>query len=229
MMLPSNLAYANYARAYRTAAYQSFVILDNGMFENDMISKDAILDIANTFQVDEVVMPDARGNMEETLLLIENFLNMFEMLTFEKTPNLMAVIQVDDLAQVPAFLDRIQQLQYYHFDNVMKFTIGIPRRLAEVLAPEARINIVNWLEMKEMSNPVHLLGLNRRMPRDMRDLAYKVRSIDTDAAYVWTAQGEYLVANGTFERPTNYHDLPAMDGHLMKINIATLDRWADGR
>jgi hypothetical protein len=231
MLLPSSLTNLNY-RAFHNdlITTKSYVILDNGMFEDSMMSNDRLIDLANMWQVDEVVMPDVRGDMEGTLKAVDQFLNMFTLINFDKTPSLMVVIQVQRKDQIEEFLQRAGDLERLHFGRHGVFTYGIPRRLAEDIDREVRIRTAAQVCIYFPNNHIHLLGYARtRGVNEIAALSGMVRSIDTDAPYVWAANHALLGGPGVYERPERYMDMKSIPDTYLQRNIATLNRWSSGR
>jgi hypothetical protein len=72
-----------------------------------------------------------------------------------------------------------------------------------------------------------------RTVSDFNEIRYlseapQVRSMDTDAPFVWTAEGRMLGDNTRWERQPNYFELPvdAFESNRLGANIDMLDWWA---
>ncbi len=182
-------------------------------------------------------MPDVRGDMETTLYRIDQFLNVFEADKSKHTPNLMAAIQVKSIKEIPIFLDRLLAIQDAHFGDATVFTIGIPRRLVETVGQEARIDIVERIEVFALDNPIHLLGYVRAAqdPVDFNEVAIlhdKVRSLDTGAPYVWAAHGASIAnTRQTWKSEGSHLETVVKINTIGQVeqNIKILDNWAHGR
>jgi len=236
MLLPSclqNPMYREYVNTL-TESRDKYVIFDNGMFEDGMMTNDRIIDMAHSWRVDEIVMPDVRGNAEETLKAVDRFLNMFELITLPKAPSLMCVVQIQSEREFEEFLYRAADIERIHFGQTGVFTFGIPRRLAEDINPLTRVQIAQWISMVLPSNPIHLLGYARhgRHPREFNEVqetAGIVRSMDTDAPFVWASNEAFMDTSGRYERPPGYMDITSISARHLETNEMILDRWARGR
>lgn len=235
MLLPECLKHNAYRRAYPKDD-QCFTILDNGMFEGNAMSYEGLIELAIQYDVDEIVMPDVRGDGEKTLSLVDEFLEVYCSMKFEdKTPGLMIVAQTPTVDDIAKFITSAIYLEQKHFGRGGVFTYGIPRRLAEGSSdPDMRVNIADWLQVMAPRNPVHLLGFARtgihhENFNELVMLSGRVRSIDTDAPFVWGTRSASLEHdNMSLERPLNYFQLPAFrfDRGVTMDNIDVLDRWA---
>jgi hypothetical protein len=235
MILPSLLKNTFYRIAYSPKIMnESFVILDNGMYEDNMMSNENLIELVDRWQVDELVMPDVREDMNGTLEATDTFLNMYEQVQLDKEPSLMAVIQVEREIDIPEFIKRMIGIEHNHF-GPNKFSWGIPRRLVEKFGPHIRMHIVDTLEEMAPEYPIHLLGYARNgdhpnVFNEVRALAWRVRSIDTDAPFVWACHDADIRMDSTpHERPSNYDGLISIDRNLIRTNIKALDAWASGR
>jgi hypothetical protein len=237
MILPARLKSMHYRHRYNPEWRLSdeFVILDNGMFEDDTMSNENLIELADKWQVDELVMPDVRGDMRATIDASTKFLNMFEQIKFDKEPSLMIVVQVSHRAEVDEFIGRALNMFYIEHGLSNNLTFGIPRRLAETLNPEIRIEIMTEIRACVENVPVHLLGYARnashaRIFNEVALLADHVRSIDTDAPFVWAYNESRIELDPTpFERPLGYDRMIDIDDVYIRANIKTLDGWANGR
>jgi len=236
MLLPECLKHVAYKRSYQRLE-SGFTMLDNGMFEHEAMSNEALIELGLEYNVDELVMPDVRGDMDQTFSRVEEFLNVYCAMKFEDNePGLMIAFQVTNVDEIPKFITRATALEYEYFNRRGVFTYGIPRRLAEGLGQsDMRVIIADWLQVMAPHNPVHLLGFARTSIQHILSsneivmLSKRVRSIDTDAPFVWSTRGAHLEYDSLMvERPLNYFQLPSFrfDRGVVMDNIETLDRWA---
>lgn len=235
MILPSGLKDSRYRGAYFPPRMSGkFVILDNGMFEDDMFTTENLIELVDKWAPDELVMPDVRGDMESTLEAMDRFLNVFEQIHFDWTPTLMAVVQVDSAKQIPEFIQRAIDLEGVHVGNEGAFTFGIPRRLVETIGTFARVNVVDFLQEMVPDNAIHLLGYARngcdpKEFNEFKELSDRVRSADTEAPFLWAYCGSYLTNPTPYERPGNWMNITNLPSALVKENISLIDRWAHGQ
>jgi hypothetical protein len=234
MVLPERLKNAHYRNRYHPEwrPTDQFVILDNGMFEKDMMSNENLIELADRWKPNELVMPDVRGNATATLLAIDKFLNMYEQVELSCNPSLMAVVQVREFDVINDFIKRVAEIYYVVHNMQAPLTFGIPRRLAETLGSHIRVTIAAAIRDILPQVNVHLLGYARNgiAPSKFNEvslLSSLVRSIDTDAPFVWAHYGSELRTDPTaYERPANYENLIETDRRLIKANVKILDGWA---
>jgi hypothetical protein len=212
----------------------SYVIMDNGMFEDGMMSNENLIELIAKWQPDELILPDIEGNMEATLTRTAAFLNILDSVRLPVRPTPQIVIQIAEQKEVPEFIDRALQLQSEYYGMPGAFTFGIPRRLVEKFGPFIRKNIVDFLFQLAPDNEIHLLGYPRNADNpdsfnELKTLAPNVRSIDTSAPFVWAVANATMSNPTPFDRLDDYFGTIGLDEGLVKANIETLDRWASGR
>ena len=235
MIIPEGLKWPNYRAAYYALAGQQFTMLDNGMFESSMIKNEDLIDTALRYKVSEIVMPDVKDNMEETLLATDNFLDMFlESEACEKKIGLQMVVQVSNESQIPDFIDMAQELEWKHFGHSNVFTFGIPRRMVEKFGDHARCATADFISAVT-PNPIHLLGYARTQDPNFNETKKiakldQVRSMDTDAPFIWTSCGAKLGDGIRHQRTGKYLNLEMtlFPIDLVTTNIDLLDEWSTG-
>lgn len=239
MMLPECRNNPDYRFFFEpnTRSRDMFVIMDNGMFEGKMRSLTEMIAMIDRWEPNEFVMPDSRDDPSKTLYNISLFLEEFVLTRYAITTDVMAVIQVTDIDQVPRFMKQIAFLQDMFYKGQKQFTIGIPRRLVETwMSRTARVDIANIVRQCGYSNPIHLLGYARTgvLPSTFNEVAAlrdEVRSIDTDAPFVWAMRSYTLgAARCRLQRPGGYFHtrLEPAEHHIAMYNIQTIDGWAQG-
>lgn len=236
MLLPSFLQNPDYREHFSTLAESpdKFVIMDNGMFEDGLMTNDRLIDLAHAWRVNEIVMPDVRGDSLATLKAVDNFLNMFELITLPRTPSLMCVVQIRNISEMESFLYTAADIERLHFGHNGVFTFGVPRRLAEEIDPYIRIKIAQWVSMVLPTNPIHFLGYARNSTHpkqfnEVQEASGIVRSIDTDAPFVWAINQAFMDTSGRYERPPHYMETTMISDRHLEINDRILNRWASGR
>lgn len=239
MMLPSNLKWHKYETHYRYLSEwdDSYVIMDNGMFEEDKPrSHEEIIKMAIDYKVNEIVIPDARADFKTSLTLMQQFLDTSgpDLNSF----NLMAVLQGETQEELVTCFEAYEfELQDQIDDG--KVVFGLPRRLGEAMTYDARVQIVDTILGHHPDNKnikFHFLGLNRMWLNDFAtSLRYHrgaVRSIDSSAPFVWAFYGAELrySRKQVFEVPPDYMiaDVNMYNATLVNRNIDTLKVWANG-
>jgi hypothetical protein len=235
MMLPAGTKHDQYRTHYRyiSEADHNHLILDNGMFEAGRpMSFESLIAMAIMYKVNEVVVPDRKGSIGDTMKMAEEFYHFADGILEEV--KLMVVPQGGDVVEVCECVDaHIALLAQNGFVN---YIVGIPRWLGEELHPEARIEVARHVANCHTGTEIHLLGLNRRLPSDIQHIARHHRSIargvDTDAPFVWAYNDSLLdgVADIGYQRPKNYLQLTRdkFPVDLVNKNIRTLLEWARG-
>jgi hypothetical protein len=234
MALPDVLKSRVYEASYQSLCQDDdkFTILDNGMFETSRLSYEGLINLAIRLGVDEIVMPDTRFDMEGTLIDVDGFLDMYiESVAADCDISLQIVVQVGSISQIPDFIWSALELEMRHFGSTNIFTFGIPRRFVERFGDQARCAVVDTIQ-GVCTNQIHLLGYARTVS-DFNEIRYlseapQVRSMDTDAPFVWTAESRMLGDNTRWERQPNYFELPvdAFESNRLGANIDMLDWWA---
>lgn len=234
MLIPEGLKWPMYAQAYQAIAGERFIVLDNGMFESSIAPFEFLIETAIKYKVNEIVMPDTRDNMEETLRLTDEFLDMFlDSDAAEKDIGLQIVIQVPLPSQVPDFIDLAGELEWKHFGHGGVFTYGIPRRMVEKFGDHIRLGVVDFITAMT-DNQIHLLGFARTQDPNFNETKRmaeikQVRSMDTEAPFLWTAVNAQLGDGVRRQRGGKYLELEPylFPRELLNQNIETLDGWAN--
>jgi hypothetical protein len=232
MLIPAALKYHKYSVHYHYLSEWdgSYIIMDNGMFEHGMLSSDGLVDLALKYHAHEIVVPDAKGDRDKSINLAEDFMNAWPK---DADMSFMFVPQGQSLEEVTECIDAYTSL-IAHL-SLPKAIIGLPRWMGEEFVPNARLLLLDYLADNAPEMKAHLLGVNRKMPADVREAAKihrgYVRSMDTDAPFVWAWYGvELSETPSNAERPTEYFnadpDMYPID--LINKNIRTLREWANG-
>jgi len=232
MAVPEALKRTRVRDFYRSLR-SSYVILDNGMFESgEAIPNEFLFDLASQINANELVMPDAKDNMEKTLELINDFLNIYD--SQSNHYNLMATVQVHNLDEVPEYVYRVLSLM--RRIGTKHITFGLPRRMTEDFGPGARIMCARTISDVAWSRtPIHLLGLSRAGGpqgglNEVRYLAHTVRSVDTSAPFVWAQDGLGIGLGNPVERKEAYFNQPKgmFHDYYLRENVRILDSTAAG-
>lgn len=229
MVLP-HLDDEHYTTAYMSARKRGdFLILDNGAAEGETPRFEALMDIANDYMVNEIVVPDVLGDMQQTLKCVEDFGHFITnpSVSYQDGYGFMGVVQGRTMDEIYQCLDLYNSLDWIT-------TIGIPRILLETLdSPESRVGVARFIA--ENYGPrfsMHLLGTS---PRHIRELsrfgadfeAAGVRGVDTSAPYNYANVGKFIDHWDNISRPGEYFHLDAHHfGHVqVKHNLEVMQQW----
>jgi hypothetical protein len=232
MLVPEMLKYSKLAKAYQDLR-ECYTILDNGMFEKESIGMEELLDVAMWYHCNEVIVPDTYRDLGFTINQLETFLRLFEQTDYDL--DLMVVMQVRNFEEIPIFVRRASHAM--HGAGIEQFTFGLPRKMNEDMGSMARAIAVNHIreQCPEEEVQIHLLGLSRVHNlagplHEVHILRDKVRSIDTDAPFVWATEDASLTwPNFNPERSERYFalDVTNFPIHLVDQNIEALDKAAE--
>lgn len=146
----------------------SYVIMDNGMFEGSMVSSQLIdlIQLAEKapFHVDEIVIPDAMFNMKATIDLFEQ--NIQTIKEYQHKYRFMFVAQARTV-------DELEHICKYINEQPYNLCLGIPKKCIV-----ARDSALMRRIYKASKHPVHLLGL-RESFASLKGVAKLVRSCDS--------------------------------------------------
>lgn len=230
-----DLAYREYVKkAVETA---SWTILDNGAFEGDEIGATDLVDMALNMNINEIVIPDALGDSEETY---DKLVNSAETLDTDvwAQKRFMTVVQGESFGECCKLIDDIVFLKSEYALIGLK-AFGIPKHLgkttkgSEWAQDSIRLRLASYIRHKyDRRFQVHFLGAN---PRSIHELGYlksfEVRSVDTSMPYVYAFQGldlsdAYVNEFIDLERQEGYFDSEpdSEQDNLIEGNISYLQR-----
>ena len=179
----------------------TYVILDNGLYEKSMVSTSLqdLIDLAEASDivVDEIVVPDCMGDWLTTRFLFEKNLEIIR-----KNPGyrFMIVAHAENEQQLGEIIDYLNQ-----FDG-LPLVVGIPKRV-----PFDRGNLDAKLTYMKCRFPVHFLGIQHSFS-ELEPVWYKVRSCDSSQAVCAVAEN---ADNNIWE----YH----REGNPVSIECDTID------
>lgn len=153
LVLPVELTRAAYFKVYHEAkTYGHYIILDNGAAEGRLTTLSHELQLADALGgVNEIVLPDVLGNMQETLSYARGCRSTVEKV--EQDYKFTAVIQGRDAAECTRCFQA-----YYDMPWVDK--IALPRHLSNNIRPAFRVDFIesNAADINERFGQVHCLG-----------------------------------------------------------------------
>lgn len=199
---------------------EHYVILDNGAFEGSLVDSGELLDIADRYKVDEVVIPDRIRNASVSMELAKSFRKMYENNPYHRM-KLMFVVQGASWYEMNACVQ-------WAMDQKWIDTIAIPRHTLETcMDATARLTMASYIEANS-NQDIHFLGASPLWPGEIKEAAQlgSVRGMDTSMPYVYAIAGhEWSVESEDFvdssaTRDVYFETLPneAQD-KLMDLNI----------
>jgi hypothetical protein len=168
--LLNNKAYRGFYQARKTCG--EYLILDNSAYENGEASPSAeYIGWAQRLQVDELVVPDVLGNIEETLRRAHAFFTLLAAGTTADRPRLMLVPQGLTMEDWRGCLHLLLEM-HDAFGFEKRPVIGVARRYEDLTHQGSQINGLVWacwyLDAlrkggKLDGTDVHLLGWGRQV------------------------------------------------------------------
>lgn len=227
LMLPQLVGNWWYSSLFKFRGIDSeqYVILDNGAAEGCDVTPDVLMDCADKYRVDEVVMPDVMYDTLATSIKVIDFLK--ELQGREHTYKLGLV--VTGRSETEAFEFALQMMDQYG-DKVD--VLYLPRLLVTKENPFTRIDLAQDLLDLFPYEEIHFLGANSLFIREMQEAGKLgiVRGMDTSAPFNYTFHGQKMDEESSCNRPEGYFDLHAskFDWHLLQYNIGLAQEWARG-
>jgi hypothetical protein len=230
LMLPHLTSNSTYAAAYYYHCYDkdTFVILDNGVAEGEDVSFDHLMSIANSWHVDEIVLPDILTDLEGTITKAEEFAADYSARVGQEWDDFrfMFVLQgktIEEVYRAAKWADRQDWIS----------TVGIPRHLLTTLGDyRVRIKIANDIQAMGVRKDIHFLGGNPVSTTEVRSLSDPritnqafVRGMDTSMPFNYAFKGRTLDSSVETSRPDNYFDRLAeeFDPDALEMNLKTFE------
>lgn len=213
-----------YFQFYKSEAENgSYVILDNGMFEGEMLSTDEILDIYFKIGASEVIAPDILGSCDKTIREVEEFSQKIS-----ENVKVMGVPHGSDLSSLSRCFSSL-------FRNRKRFcisTIGVSYLAFEAANAVPRsFYLANILvSIRDTEYPeCHLLGVSKKRDGIRELLVLKrfsnIRSVDTSIAACAAMAGFSIRKTpdpSLFKRPRDFFYKKA-DPELLQENMEELE------
>jgi hypothetical protein len=218
LLLPQLLSDPNYRRHYQSVG--GYKILDNGAAEGVRTKMKDLIHLGAVNEVDEIVVPDAMGDADETIKLAREF----ESHARRYEVNYMGVVQG---RTIPEAVKCATALSFMEYITVL----GVPRILANTIHRGFRANFARTLRfMYDRQLPIHCLGASNNV-REVVLLQDEdiIRSTDTSMPFVLAYKGRHIRDAEYTGRQKKYFDLPLPDlgtRDLMEDNVRTFLEWA---
>jgi hypothetical protein len=221
LMLPQLIDDVQYEHVYKTHCDDpnQYVILDNGLAENQQVDGGALLRIADLYGVDEVVIPDVYKDCDETIISAKLF--GAHQTPSARTFNFQFVAQGKTTGE-------FFRCANWAADQEWIDVIAIPRHMCET-GDDNRYALAVYLEKIGCEKPVHLLGGAPAVPDeiDLYDWPENVRSHDTSSPFNFAYACKGLDDGTCVKRPDDYFNLPSGDfpSDITEYNVMKLMEW----
>lgn len=206
----------------------SYVILDNGAAEGELVGIQEMEDLAVYLGASEIVLPDFLGNYERTLREARAALNYVKERGVFRG-KIMAVPQGETLKE---WILCASIMLTWHID-----TIGIPKYLTPAFGAYARQQAFFWLlpSLVTLNKRVHFLGCGGD-PREIGVICQAaesvVRGVDSSLAYLYARDGyglDVALMNNIprSQKPVDFSDTATSETQI-EINIAQWEAICNG-
>jgi len=185
-----------------------YVILDNGEAEGEHFPTYGLIDMALSYGVDELVIPDTIGDRVSTIEKANAFLYEFDQRVEDNLKlNYMSLMFVAQGDSIQEFMQSIAWAATQQRIDV----IGLPRHALETCQdPHVRAYLADFIMTEAPGKRVHLLGTAPWHITEIRDNVWceNVRSVDTSAPFNYAYANRKIRMGTKISRPRDYFDLP---------------------
>jgi hypothetical protein len=193
----------------------AYVILDNGAFEGSLVGATDLISLANTYGVNEVVIPDTMKNERETRELARLFQTM-------AADNLAPGIKLMFVAQGHSQFEMDMSVAWA-VNQPWIGTIALPRHTLETCKTlNARLELASWIA-DNSDKEIHFLGASPLWTTEFIEARNSgiIRGMDTSMPYVYGYHEKVLPSNEILNRPDNYFevDMDEMQHHITLRNV----------
>lgn len=219
----SNSEYKSYADNC-----EGYIILDNGVAEGKQFSMATIWDLADYIAADEIVVPDALDDWEETVRLAENFGTTAKRLKTNDGQfmyNYMAVVQGRTHEEYMRCFNRFLSMSWVT-------CIGVPRRMVKNLGSKwARVSFLETIQAKgiECGLDFHALGASHWMRECVLLDEVGARGMDTSLPFVLGIERLDITSAEYIERQPDFFERQLDDNQrtVIEHNIDYMRLWAN--
>lgn len=221
LMLPHLLGSRAYKNVYERYCRDpnQYVILDNGAAENVQVSFKRLCDIAWTYGVSEMVLPDVLGDGAGTMSYTEDSFSYIKDQKIESKFSYAVVAQGQTYEEARGTA--------IHGIALGATTISIPRLLIKATGdPRVRIRLARELDSSPVD--IHFLGASPYATDEFRIVADvmddKVRSMDTSAPFVYAWHNTEYPYKAVRDRPPGYFERPygEFNPKYVKLNVGRM-------
>ncbi len=174
-----------------------FVIMDNGEYEGERLSKEELVKLYNEVRPSEIILSDSIKNYNESFnLTIQSFTYLTKHLLYK--PQFMIVPHGNNIDEVIRFLEKL-------LDEIGEKinTVGLGKLLISGESREEEVRrTCEVLNKKKLNHiRIHLLGFNEKVSdiRKIHEKYNKVRGLDTSFATIMTYEGKEISSDSSRE------------------------------
>jgi hypothetical protein len=212
----------------------SFIILDNGLFEGDTYSNNELIEIINLSKPDIFIVPDSWNNVDETFKNAKYWINVIKS-QIPSTTNLMVVLQGETLDDIKSLHMGCLDLGYMHFSfnhSSILYPKLFPHKNPLVSQMMGRILLINKM-LPFINNEAyyHLLGCSDPIEFKYYKEYNFIKSCDTSCPIINGALNILLNPLVTYNKPKEKlevfmeEDLSSQES-LINFNIKTFKTYA---
>jgi len=193
----------------------SYVLLDNGAFEDSMVGIDELVNVAEEIEATEMVLPDSIGDGKATVRAVTDALEYVVSRGHHKYHRLMAVAQGADLYEWSMCAEQL--LDIPEID-----TLGIPKKLLTDVGPNARARALQLVKNRLNGRKTHLLGCGEN-PAEPRRVNNEhpgvVRGVDSSIAYVYSVEYKRVREGLRPDYTIDFVEPATCDSRLLRVNM----------
>lgn len=227
LMLPQLLGYSRQYRLFYKQLCKDpdqYVILDNGAAEGVQFTNAELVELAEEWQPNELVLPDILRDGPATVERVRQFFNEIGGIPNAKLGVVAAGKDHDEA--VRTILDIMED--YYDLIDV----IYVPRSLVEADNKKQRLNTASSIHSILPDYEIHFLGCSKFWVHEVQyaaELGF-VRGVDTSAPFNFARYGAWVGSGAVIERPPAYFQLwpSVFPEEMVNTNINTMRSWTNG-
>lgn len=224
------LKYPNYAKALRKGI--SYIIMDNGSFENQRLSYPELNKACAQIGADEVVLPDEPGNPGRTLRLSWEVLGKLAAKRVMFVPHGTTYSEWENCLK--AWISKWDEARW---SSSYSLAIGITslRQSSNLRKPQlgTRVGLLQKYATLGLPYPLHLLGVPSPSSLALVETesgSTSVRGIDTSLAFALAVRGKLLTPLAPkipLGEPEQYVSLATHHRRLVYLNQRILRGWVE--
>ncbi len=231
LMLPHLIWNEEYCKHFRkTRNLGQYIILDNGAAEGQEVAWSRLIDVANEYRVDELVLPDTLGNPIDTLSKGKDFIKDLGGQIPART-KLGFVLHGNNARDAIETYERLKRDSAAFFKRLE--VLYIPRILVTPENPKARIEVADYILRSEtLPRRIHFLGASPHRIDEgkwLREgLVRAVRSMDTSAPFVYALRHSYVNDGKKYLRDQDTYFSSLVTNNIRAIamrNCEVMDEW----
>jgi len=198
--------YKNFMLEYRKQP-NSFIILDNGIFEGDIFPENELISMIQEIEPDIFIIPDSWNNATESQKNAKYWVNVMSS-QLPKRTKLRGVIQCTDLMVGSSLYQQYIDLGIRHIafnHSSVAYKEFFPHKNELISKMMGRIYFINKLEQMNILDKTvyhHLLGCS--LPQEF--MYYEgydfIKSVDTSNPVIFGMLGKIYEPKGMFEKPS---------------------------